>query len=291
MTHSVSTACSDQYCPFLELPGELRNVIYAHALYEPAGLRFRQDDYGIGRLENASSAVPSKPSLVFATCKTENITRREIDTAASRAANQLQYVSREIRKETRGLGIRYNEISFDRLNDIFSFIALCPKSENKHLRMLRLYKTLYTTNGSPNQALQPKKENDQIFQFCEANPNVVIDGYIQGWQQTDPMFLPYSILVEMQFRNTSNRIADFFTDPELQHAIKEATMRKVSKAQQVLPANFKLFPDDKKFDEKAFREAAADLVKLFGADVFDHAVEGGIERWVPLVRRIYEEGI
>jgi hypothetical protein len=33
-------------CHFLRLPGELRNVIYAYALNEPAGIRYSMKDDG-----------------------------------------------------------------------------------------------------------------------------------------------------------------------------------------------------------------------------------------------------
>lgn len=292
MANHISTAGSDQYCSFLELPGELRNAIYSYALREPAGLRFRQDDYGVGRLEITSLAVPSTPTVYFATCKTENIVKREIAKAALGAANQLQYVNHELRKETRGLGIRCNDLSFDKLRDLLSFISICPNTETQYLRKLRLQDALYTTYGGPYvDLLQPDERHTQILQFCEANPGLIVESYIKGWGQTHTMFVPYAMLVEMQFRKTNNRVPDFFTDPGCWPLVEGVTKRKLANAGQGTPANLKFFPGDKVFDEEAFRTSALGIANFFGPGDFNRIVEGGVDRWVPLVKNIYDEGI
>jgi hypothetical protein len=277
--------------PFLELPGELRNTIYSYALSEPAGLRFRQDDYCIGRLESMDSPVPPRQLVSIMTCKTEAMVRKDVARNASRVANQLQYVNKELRRETRGLGIRYNDLFFEQLHDALLFIDICPQEVIQYLGTLKLIKGLYTTHGDPSDSLLDthQEKHMRLFQFCIANPSITLHNTVTGWKHTDPLFVPYAILVRMQFRKCSSCIADFFTDPTTRSRVLSVTSRKVAHITHTLPENLKFFPEDEAFDEEVFR-AACTGEKLI-CDLLDHAVEGGVERWVPLVRKIYEEGV
>jgi len=289
---NIVSAEVDAVCPFLNLPGELRNMIYAHALCEPASLRFWQDEYGIGRLESTTPTVILRPAATVATGKKYPTGKKEkLLRVALRAANQLQYVSHELRAETRGLGIRYNDISFDYLRDVLAFISLCPQSEAQYLRLFKINKGLYSTLGGTEGSLigEPDDRYTQLFRFCAANPSLTIRNPLIGWRQDDPMFVPYAILVQMQFRQSSIRVGDFFTDPIIQDQVRTITSRKAGKMEEALPANFKIYPADGTFDEKLFKDTCIGdpLISTF----FGRAVEGGVERWVSEARKIYEEGM
>jgi hypothetical protein len=98
-------------CHFLQLSAELRNMIYAYALSEPNGLIFLLNRSKIGQLcIKPTSASPALPDAVNKANKSTSSDRPKDD--ASCTANQLQYVSHELRHETRGLGVRYNDLTF-----------------------------------------------------------------------------------------------------------------------------------------------------------------------------------
>lgn len=292
MASSCKSTHADNSCPLLELPGELRNFIYAYVLSEPAGLRFRQDEYGIGRLESMPAEKTLRPTLMVAKGEIDDADKKEqLQTAASRVANQLQYVSHEIRRETRGLGVRHNALTFDYLHDILAFINTCPQSDLKHLRLLRLRKALYSTTGGEDGITlgQPDERYAKLFDFCANNPSLVVRNNISGWKQSHPMFVPYAILVEMQFRKSHTRIADFFTKPSIQSEVQTVTSRKVEPMAEALPPNFEIFPEDDDFNERQFRDTCTSDVMI--NNFFHTAVDGGVQRWADEARKIYEHGI
>lgn len=280
----------DGFCHLLTLPGELRNMIYAYALFEPAGLHFQRDERGIWRLYAAQpfTHTQNRPKIP----KDLDDPDPERPDSVRRVSNQLQFVCHELRSETRGLGIRFNSLIFDGPQGILKFIELCPPKEHRFLRKMQIRKGLYSKNhpqpGDRGLDL-PDGRHSRLFDFCTANPLMTIRNPLSGWRHDDAMFIQYAILLQMQFRKQSTRVSDFYTDHVTQLRVKLVTARKVQKLQRALPDNFKIFPEDQTFDEDVFTKAceADGLISGMLATV----VEGGIKRWIPEVRKIYAEGV
>jgi hypothetical protein len=85
---------------FLDLPGEIRNLIFEHALSDSHGLLLWVDPAGTPRLCRQRSRERSLMAYVFSS--RADASRVEF--------NQLQYVSRQIWTEAHGLERRYNKI-------------------------------------------------------------------------------------------------------------------------------------------------------------------------------------
>ncbi|KAF2676625.1 hypothetical protein K458DRAFT_410328 [Lentithecium fluviatile CBS 122367] len=98
--HSNHVAASSRP---LQLPGELRNRIYSHALTAPSGL---QCDASPLRSRNPPSKPPSSNT------HSERIPESPVLGAVPTKFNQLQYVNRQLRKETKGLELKFNSITF-----------------------------------------------------------------------------------------------------------------------------------------------------------------------------------
>ncbi|KAF3032363.1 hypothetical protein E8E12_004173, partial [Didymella heteroderae] len=100
----------DSRSPFLRLPPELRDWIYRNALTEPEGLYFEPDAKGNLRLQTAKL-----PGI---------------------CANQLKYVNRQLHRETRGLGVRFNDLTFITSIDAVHVIRTLSRADLKALRVL-----------------------------------------------------------------------------------------------------------------------------------------------------------
>ncbi|KAF2821630.1 hypothetical protein CC86DRAFT_98826 [Ophiobolus disseminans] len=290
MSTSLNTTSRDCACPFLDLPGELRNLIFAYTFSEPMGLSYRLDPPGIGRLESMLPATTLPSKVQLDTCK-PTPERKALNRRTRRVANQLQYVCHELRAETRGLGIRYNDLSFEYLKDVLAFIRIIPQAEVKHLRILHVKKGMYSTVGGEEVNLlgAPDERYSRLFNFCLAHPALTICNPVIGWRQSDPMFVPYAILVQMQFRKSSSRIEDFFTSPSVQDMVRTITSRKVGQMEEALPANFKMYPEDDTFDSTLFRNTCVGHPMI--NNFFNHAVDGGVGRWATEAEKIYMHGI
>lgn len=78
MTAQLQTAGADGACHVLQLPGELRKMVYRFALFSPDGIRYHSDSNRVGRLNDRTEET-AKP--ITTECE----------------VNQLQRVCREHR--------------------------------------------------------------------------------------------------------------------------------------------------------------------------------------------------
>jgi hypothetical protein len=148
---------------FFRLPGELRNKIYEFLLSEVEGLYYRNDDRGVGWLCLATGRGDYEPktSTTEAQDANEQVKHRcnickrriyhddelpkEVDSTdivtigqGYVVANQLQFVSQQLRHETKALGIRYNKITFlcSDLRVITTFLQRLLSTQEHHLRQI-----------------------------------------------------------------------------------------------------------------------------------------------------------
>lgn len=113
-------------CYFYKLSGEIHNGVYEYA--EDCPLRFRRDHSSDSekfyRHELDRPAHQGVPNF------------RKALSEALLEANQLQYVNKQMRAETLGLGLRYNESSFLGVGELGYFVQWCAPSHLGRLRML-----------------------------------------------------------------------------------------------------------------------------------------------------------
>ena len=171
---------ADGVCHLFRLPGELRNRIYEYALTEANGLLYREDERGIGHLclvdkphgEHCLAASKNyKPSQhprhlqqpgypgnkqpykerahASAGEQSEDIKDNKLGTFDE--ANKLRFVNQQLFQETRGLGMHYNDISFEEhfSHDAYAmaqcenFLRSCSTEEKEHVRRLVISSSAY----------------------------------------------------------------------------------------------------------------------------------------------------
>lgn len=107
----MGKSSSQSDCHLLRLPRELRDYIYAFALYEPDGIFYYRDEQHQPRF-----------------------TRAEND---KEGINQLKFTCRQLRAETRGLELESNELVF--VKDKKRSLALIESNEaNAHMYLSRI---------------------------------------------------------------------------------------------------------------------------------------------------------
>jgi hypothetical protein len=99
----------------LDLPRELRDMIYEYALAEDEGLVLME------------RPTPDNSSRSFKGC-------RQSDHSVE--SNQLKYACRQLNRETKGLGLKLNDLTIGsgRVRDFASFLATCSASQQQCIR-------------------------------------------------------------------------------------------------------------------------------------------------------------
>jgi hypothetical protein len=288
MVMTSSNALTRNDCYFFRLPGELRNLVYAYALSEAVGLEICYDSQGIPRLYRLGAAQRSPD--------TSAIPIDDTSEAAGGAdfypsdANQLQYISRKFRRETRGLGIRYNSLSFDKYTDFLSFLNTCPFAHAQYIRQITINRSLYSKrlrDDSDEHVDKRSKRRSELFDFCNKNASVTIRNSLKDWRQDDPWFVLITISLQIQFRGRSKLLYDFFTDQRPRELLEASYSNARTRAKEV-PLNVHFYPADKVFHEDIFRTAVEGnvIMRTLLADV-----DEGIDRWVSVAKEIYKHGI
>lgn len=176
-----------QHFRFLDLPGELRNLVYELVL---------TSDHDVGA--TVPTNHPSNPSLLNAD---DIIVIGKLILEVGQAGvpspakklNQLKYVCRQLRKETAGIEIKYNTITFadthrakdfyeDRAAEAFlAFTRICSPDKLKWLKKItiddRKTGTYFPTQYLANEIGQVLG----LLNFCKAHPDIKIDVIVPKW--------------------------------------------------------------------------------------------------------------
>ncbi|KAH7064453.1 hypothetical protein BKA63DRAFT_496785 [Paraphoma chrysanthemicola] len=284
-------------CHFFRLPGELRNVIYAYVLSKPGGLLFRVSSHGDTQLLLKASAIRRyrpKPAYEIAVLAAKGMLDERIN-GTMHENNQLQYVNREMRLETRGVGVRFNQITFLGCHDFRDFTAMCPDIHKSYLRHMTIDSSFYGLCSNRSEALSsatvPKSNSmhSLAFDFCRAFPRVTLHTTVKGWRQTKPAFVLEGLMIQMALHGRWD-LGNFFEDPVNQNEMRaRATSRLEGINYSFPPTNFRLHPDDDFFSETAFKTKLE--TNTFMTGMLSREKEGAIDRWVIKVRKFYREGI
>ncbi|KAH7075021.1 hypothetical protein FB567DRAFT_596966 [Paraphoma chrysanthemicola] len=284
-------------CHFFRLPGELRNVIYAYVLSRPGGLLFRVSSKGESQLLLKASAIRRyrhRPAYEIAILTAKDILGDSTN-GTMHEKNQLQYVNREMRLETRGLGVRFNQITFLGCHDFRNFIAMCPNIHKSYLRHLTIECSFYGLCSKRSEAVNSERsaKSDSMhalaFDFCDANPKVTLHTTVKGWRQTKPAFILEVLMIQMALRGRCD-LGEFFADPVNLNEVRARSITRIEGIKYSFPPpNFRLHPDDDFFRETMFRTILE--TNTYMAGLLSREKEGAIDRWAIKVRQFYREGI
>ena len=122
--------CGNASCQFLRLAGEIRNIIYAYALTNPDEQVVVYEDLGplmAAMKADFADISPTERRACLMSTPFANKVTLFTDSSCVTEANQLRFVNRQLYYETRGLTLRYNNLSFEH----------SPTSNNQLLRCTR----------------------------------------------------------------------------------------------------------------------------------------------------------
>lgn len=293
------------YCPFIQLPRELRDLIYSYTFYQPEGLFYYRDQAYKARL-----------------CGSKDTTSE---------FNQLKYTCQQFRRETMGLELKLrNDITFfcspEREGEyvqklpglqFLGFLDMCHEKWRCSIKriFLRDFREVNDALGSYGDA--KILDMHLIVRLCHNYPNFQVLWEFPIWEahsftskpQDDPhFFLSEGLMFSMGFRsNTENRkrVWQISKALKIQVALGSATVyqrlwREDLKNQPFWVTrytnpnnearNFRMIPRDGPLDEAKFRRNFDKWIEKYKPTMASES-EAMKEGWVALAREWYETGI
>ncbi|KAH7091161.1 hypothetical protein FB567DRAFT_616620 [Paraphoma chrysanthemicola] len=315
--------------PFLRLPGEVRNCIYAYALSEPKGVYHREDADGVSWLCLHDSTT-DKP---VATTNKEVITKRgrakrrklnngllqnvQVDAKSESrdmrvracdnlyiVANQMAFVSHQLRFETKGLGLRYNVLYIfkDSYHDVIQTCMSCTKQQRRWLEIIKVTSEPVSTKRKASEN-EPIALNDSVShegmmrdnliltELVADCPRLAIHAHIPDIKRSSKYFLTFALVMQCCGRGNLSFIDRFSSDALIQSALKEYFDTIEAKDKQVLQfiPCMKVFHAEEAFDEAMFRKNCEEkdllAIALRGDPNYD------IEKLVTIAREWYLYGV
>lgn len=287
-----------QTSPLLSLPGELRNIIYSHVLTSPSGLHYIQRPADHVHDPSSDTTLPISGDGRFYDSPTSTL-----------EFNQLQYVSHQLRRETRGLEFQFNDtLHFSSLRETAAFVSTMPAHIGQHLE------TLHICDGGcgffdggcgffDGGSAQVSNEKFQaIKEFCAAHAHITV-------RSRQPTLRPISktrllglgarcVYVEYCARGRMTLLRRFITTPGRARdnlawifGFPSPPDEDVATCSP-LPDNFRLclMPENgKRFDQAAFEKDYRAPCRI--TELIRRGLRGGDDEYVCLMERIDEMGI
>ena len=257
----------DGRCPLLELPRELRDMIYEYALAEVGGL-----------VKDSSFAV--EPTGVAGHFYAAG------DGTDKRDANQLKFVSRQLHSETAGLGLRYNDLTFyhnlDQFGiDIFEDFVIheCSSIHLKRIKnvlvVVRPFEYDHLTVGRPFGV----PLSDNFTAYCQANPSTTITLRLELFDGSTGFheWLEIGSIMQYAMRRTVPDISPLVDMPKLLGWCKRWIKQDFGDP-FTIPPNIRIFPAE--FVEATFLQSALDSGFL----------KQQVGEWVEQCKRWCDEG-
>lgn len=288
---------TDLSCHFTRLPAEIRNLIYDYALYEPLGLLVIRGPDDVSRLclqfqQQGHTTWDSSLSVV----NTRKITMvkgkvprgfGQWQLFDAQVANQLQFVSRSFRHETKGYGLRLNSITFTSVRNgdygvlpqFRDFMMDLPKPRYKHLSTVVL-------RDRAGGAMNCRWDRDAVIRICRKNPHILVKIYEGLTIMAESEILFKALEIKQVFRRDPGFVMRITSDPVLQQQLLSIQQPALSVVPR-LPANLRLFPANETFDAQAFHQL---FMKDYLYSFFMSKIPGGFDSWIPWIEDWYKNG-
>jgi hypothetical protein len=291
----------DQHFPFLRLPAELHNRVYDFTFVAPDGIKLR---WQTGKNRRAK-----KPVMVVDSEKDSEVY----------PINQLQYVNRQLRKETAGLEIQHNrvimgaypKIKGDAIRSLLVFAYSCTPTRLSWLTEVTLSGLTALADQTIRQRHPVVWVTDHLRDFAkllrlylEAS-HVTVNLHLpwfafsneDGSYKCPVVFITESILLSRLLRGKDLSSIELGVNAIKKHDTFLSKMAGYRKADletygRAAP-NLRLRPTDEHFAEDAFRERLhLDVNELPLDPAFQsYLAGGGAELWVKYARKWIANGI
>jgi hypothetical protein len=256
----------------LQLPGELRNKVFEYALTLDDGVCYREDNLGVGWL--CHHPQQSDP---------DTNEHAPTPTAAARVtvnghvvANQLQFVCHQLRNESRGLVIRYNDIHIlDAPHHCRKFVYSVDRHDRRWIqKIIERIDSTHTAGWTNYSHLSIDWKTHPKFMVHAHHP--------EGRLENNRFFE-----IAKQVQVTGRRNREF-----LHRLIQDYTIHPcfygVGVRLPKIPSYVKVFPWDKEFNEAAIRR----YCEGDGPEQRFYALTapGGVEGLVAIAKEWFENG-
>ncbi|KAI8939821.1 hypothetical protein NX059_003559 [Plenodomus lindquistii] len=298
-------------CRLLDLPAELRNLIYEYALTSNNGKLFVRDPEPLQDIPEDMRVDYEEELDTYYKAPYSHGIKLCITTELDSEMNQLKYVCKQLHQETKRLTIGLNEIVFleddqcpvEPAEQFVRFIRQCSQP------YLSKAKTVILKSESPEGSLNPDRQLaptaaasskspygysalNLIADFCVANPTVTVHHYNKDIFQT-------AIWGEFWLQILVAHLATRRPIPAGLYGDKHAPfyVRTLPRVVQIFEEhrvylnecpNFRTFPHDDIFDAKNFRRRGR-RDAVMKRDTLPY-VDGGMKTCVAEVERIFREG-
>jgi hypothetical protein len=178
----------------LLLPGELRNRAYKFALFAHDGLDFVEDERGMGWLfppETETERQHDDDTILKDNCggaPSADPTTMCTVNGGRMIANQLQFVCKQLRRETKALEILYNTIKFSalgRTTALFFMTSVPPYLvDHPHKLIFRVKENKWHTGMF-----------SKMTKFCLAHPRSTMQFYHPRLDSSHALRLIFTILL------------------------------------------------------------------------------------------------
>ncbi|KAH7091162.1 hypothetical protein FB567DRAFT_577103 [Paraphoma chrysanthemicola] len=325
----------EQGSPLLRLPGELRNRIYAYSLSEEQGISYREDKNGVAWLclrehngdvqtlfvveDIPGSVTAAKESNEEIDEESHTLKRRKLNNGKQKeplfradeiesdarvracdtryiVANQLQFVNRQLRDETRGLGLRYNDIYIFCFSEgVRSLLKSLSHTQRTWLRRL-VVRQDHTQDKSADESThnedfrnsESKDNPEKCFgdwrRVEQKYPKLAIHIYSSRSSVQSGTFLATALMLQYNGRGNKSFVEMFSSSIDARRALAELA----GEGGVPLPTWARWFPWEDTFDESAFREncAATDII----ASELQDLGHLDVDKLVAIVKECFEFG-
>ena len=257
-------------CAILLLPGELRNAIYHYASTKEHGLSYRRERKRFfGRVMNADGTSMSE--------------------SLEEDLYQLQQVCRQLRNESRGYFLRFNDLYFENFEDAAHFFSTASKSDVRCLGTLQILDGRLGTDNIPAEGLHKVKE------FCAQYPHVSVQAHQPKSHLDGHLVWAHMLLIQFMHRGSVDLVHRLILDTQyrkdlvqvnFKYAYSMTTERPISVS--ALPDNLRICLQEELFTEVALLMAVENSEQL--AHIVEHGLEGNINHWVKVMQELYREG-
>ncbi|KAF2640349.1 hypothetical protein P280DRAFT_550121 [Massarina eburnea CBS 473.64] len=294
-TSDPSVPSPDGTCHLLRIPGELRNRIYKYALTEPHGIGYVEDNSSESRLVCLTKIKTEDTRTI-----NRNIVMIERTSFLRKhpvrqvVANQIQFVNRAFRQETRGLGLKFNVITFFPTLENYAigvlarFLATCPSEKKDWLRAIVVDRFKQGTSSKS----RLKSDQNVIFDFCRTHDKVKVELPVVTLQKNhDNIFLETCAVMRL-LRNEDHLVSKlpYISYYHLSiHQFMDTSYTKLIKKIFVgdVPRNVQLYPwgiFDEEYIRIGFHFSGYGGIKAqAGNDDWESA-------WIKALREVWENG-
>ncbi|KAF2117213.1 hypothetical protein BDV96DRAFT_20442 [Lophiotrema nucula] len=288
----------DGTCHFLRLPLELLDDIYRIVLTEENGL------YSLPTTGRAIAGGFNRQSTKLFTCA-----------CGVQEANRLKYVCRQLWLQTRGLGLRYNDVHFNEGSErvsvceqFFRFVDFCSPANKHHMQAV-----LHEDPLPPNERYSPETweqlcqmEVDHAWQdcwrmhdvieFCWTHPNarVIYRPKALASKGHPFLFLIKACAIAQALRGSVLQPMLLPSDDLFDTVERSVEKLQDGRDSSVLDApNFRVLPVEENFVPEIFMHGANKGSDVMRIDVWNtiRRVDGGLQTIMEWVSEWYERGI